>query len=105
MIDDFANDWIKQFNVGHLYQVSGKTVTVRMYVFLTTIMPAIYDSVEDEETRILAIYRAHKLDAGLLKAAIREKTPENTVLTYIEKINVWCYDIIQKDIGTWIENT
>lgn len=101
MIDDFANQWIKKFEPGLVHKVSEKTVTVRMWVFLTVIMPSIYDSVETDGDRVLALYRAHKLDTNLLSVAMQRGTPLNTLLTYIEKFNVACYDIINKDVGSW----
>lgn len=101
MIDDFANPWIKKFEPGLVHKVSEKTVTVRMWVFLTVIMPTIYDNVETEEDRVMALYRAHKLDSNLLKAAMRRGTPLNTVLVYMDKFNVACWDILNKDVGSW----
>ena len=87
--------------IDHCHKVSGKTVTVRMATFLGQVIPAIHDSVKNEEDRINALIRIHKADVNILTVAMEKGTPHNTIISYVESLNVACWDIINKDLGTW----
>lgn len=80
------------------YIVSGKTVDVRMDVFLGQVIPAIYDEVQSEHDRMLALDRVYRANAKLLKVAIERHVPENALIRYSKKVDTACHSILEKEI-------
>jgi len=78
--------------------VSGKTVDVRMEVFLGQVIPAIYDEVQTEHDRMLALDRVYRANAKLLKVAIERHVPENALILYSKKVDTACSKILEKVI-------
>ena len=79
--------------------VSSKTITVRMNVFLTEIIPGIIDEVENDGQKVLALYRIEKIGNKMIKQAFARGTPVNTIVSYYEALNVAQWDILNKPNG------
>ena len=86
----------KKFQPPVEHIVSGKTITVRMNVFLTEIIPGIIDEVETDGQKVLALYRLEKIGNKMIKQAFARGTPVNTIVSYYEALNVAQWDILNK---------
>ena len=89
----------KKFQPPVEHIVSGKTITVRMNVFLTEIIPGIIDEVENDGQKVLALYRIEKIGNRMIQQAFAKGTPVNTIMSYYEALNVASWDIINKPNG------
>ena len=89
----------KKFQPPVEHIVSGKTITVRMNVFLTQIIPGIIDEVENDGQKVLALHRIEKIGNKMIQQAFARGTPVNTIMSYYEALNVASWDIINKPAG------
>ena len=92
------NEWIPQMKIPKPHEVSGKSITIRMAVFLTQMIPGISQDIKTEEGRLFALYFIQKTTARLIQIAEQKKTPINTCLSFVEVSNVKCFEIINKEL-------
>jgi len=82
------------------YPVGGKTITVRMSVFLQQMCPEIYDIITTENERIANLIFIEKTTIRLITASHERGCPLNTIHSFKHAVHFWKHKIMSKDLET-----